>query len=532
MKHEQPIEKSVDHVEHMEDVSYSEVAHKTAVPEHDSIEDTTPGAFVWICAAATAIGGMLFGYDTGVISGVLVVIGSDLDNRPLSDSKKELITTLCAAGAFVGAIIAGICADKLGRKPAIWFASVLFTVGAIVQAASYTIAQMSVGRFLIGLGVGSASMIVPVYIAEISPARFRGRMISIDMIFLGTGSVLAYAFNAAFQSVPHGWRYMVGLGAAPSILLGVFLFWCPESPRQLMYHNRRESCIGVIRQIYPAATEEQVMAKVSSIEIGVAQAKALEEEMTVTKSLKTLLFVPANLRSAITACGLMFFQQFCGFNTLMYYSSTLFDIVGFSNPIAVGTVVAGVNWIFTVLSIFLIDRVGRRRLLLWTMWGMPLCLVLAAIVFRWIPLDTRTLKLTNTEIGWPAYLVLVAMILFVAFYAAGLGCVPWQANEFLAMEVRSMGTMFMNMFVWGPNIVVSSTFLTMMKGITPSGTFGFYAALCVAGWVFVYFCFPEASNMSLEEVRAVFQHGFGVRYAEEWRKQRKVSEKSRDQPSV
>lgn len=125
----------------------------------DSIEDTTPGFFVWMCAAATAIGGMLFGYDTGVISGVLVVIGNSLNNKPLSDGEKELITTLCAAGALFGAIISGITADKFGRKPAIWFASILFTIGAIVQATSYTIAQMSVGRILIGLGVGSASMV-------------------------------------------------------------------------------------------------------------------------------------------------------------------------------------------------------------------------------------------------------------------------------------------------------------------------------------------------------------------------------------
>ena len=216
----------------------------------------------------------------------------------------------------------------------------------------------------------------------------------------------------------------------------------------------------------------------------------------------------------------------------MYYSSTLFDIVGFHNPVAVGATVACVNWIFTVLSIFLIDRVGRRRLLLWTMWGMPVCLILAAIAFRWVPIDLHTLQVTTDAIGWSAYLVLVAMILFVAFYAAGLGCVPWQANEFLPMEVRAIGTMFINIFNWGPNIVVSSTFLTMMKSITPSGTFGFYAGLCCLGWSFVYFCFPEASNMTLEEVRMVFQHGFGVRYAEEWRKQQKRSIKERQIESV
>lgn len=125
----------------------------------DAIEDTKPGTFVWMCALATAIGGMLFGYDTGVISGVLVVIGSDLGGRPLTSSEKELITALCAAGALLGAIVAGVTADKYGRKPAIWFASVLFTIGALVQALSYSIAQMCVGRILVGLGVGSASMV-------------------------------------------------------------------------------------------------------------------------------------------------------------------------------------------------------------------------------------------------------------------------------------------------------------------------------------------------------------------------------------
>ncbi|GKT55975.1 myo-inositol transporter [Colletotrichum tofieldiae] len=524
LPHDDP-KQAVQHIEQNDAVTdaIKAVEHR----DLERIEETQPGAFVWLCVAATAIGGMLFGYDTGVISGILVVIGNDLDNKPLSHSEKELITALTAAGALIGAVIAGITADKYGRKPAIWFASVLFTIGALIQATSYTVAQMAVGRLVIGFGVGSASMIVPLYIAEISPARFRGRMISVDMIFLGAGSVLAYAFDAAFYTTPHGWRYMVGIGGIPSIILGVLLFWCPESPRQLIFHNDRDECIRVLKCIYPNGTEDEVADKLTSIERGVNQAKALNEEISLRKSVTSLWTIPANLRAVIAACGLMAFQQLCGFNTLMYYSSTLFDIVGFSNPIAVGTVVAGTNFIFTVLSIFVIDRIGRRRILIWTMWGMPVCLVVAAVAFHWIPLDNNTLKLTTDKVGWPAYLVLVAMILFVAFYAAGLGCVPWQANEFLPMEVRAVGTMMINIFNWGPNIIVSSTFLSMMRGMTPSGTFGFYAGLSFLGWVFVIFCFPEAANMTLEEIRVVFEHGFGVRYAEEWRRQRKIDMQAR-----
>ncbi|KAG6358566.1 hypothetical protein INS49_012084 [Diaporthe citri] len=429
------VSKGVPATEHLERSISNDAVLKVA--EHadlEAIEETTPGRFVWLCACATAIGGMLFGYDT-------------LGNKPISNSDKELITALCAAGALVGAVVAGVTADMYGRRPAIWFA-----------------------------------------------------MISVDMIFLGSGSVLAYAFDAAFYKVAHGWRYMVGIGGVPSIILSVLLFWCPESPRQLMFHGRREECERVLRRIYPHATEEHLANNLLSLEYGVNASKDLSEEISWRTSLKNIFTIPANFRATIAACGIMAFQQFCGFNTLMYYSSTLFDIAGFPNP------------------------TSRRRILLWTMWGMPVCLVIAAVAFHWIPLDLNTLEPTETNIGWPAYVVLVMMILFVAFYAAGLGCVPWQANEFLPMEVRAMGTTLINISNWGPNIVVSATFLTMMRNMTPSGTFWFYAGLSFLGWVFVYFCFSEAANMTLEEVRVVFQHGFGVRYAEEWRKQRKIQQ--------
>lgn len=134
-------------------------------------------------------------------------------------------------------------------------------------------------------------------------------MISVDMICLGTGSVLAYAVDAIFAHVSNGWRYMVGLGAVPSIVLGVFLFWCPESPRQLMYHNKREECVRVVRKIYSNASEDQVADKVATIEYGVSQARALEEEQSVRKALHDLFLIPANLRAGTAACGLMFFQQ-------------------------------------------------------------------------------------------------------------------------------------------------------------------------------------------------------------------------------
>ncbi|KAK7426690.1 hypothetical protein QQZ08_006868 [Neonectria magnoliae] len=162
-----------------------------------------PGLFLNPCVVATAIGGMLFGYDTGVISGALAVLGTDLHGRLLTHAEKELITALCAGGALLGAIIAGVRLTTLD------------------QATSYSIGQMCIGRVLVGLGVGSASIIILLYIAEIAPVKYSGRMISIDMVFLGTGSLLAYGFDAAFYNVDHGWRYMAGLGGIHSIMLGI-----------------------------------------------------------------------------------------------------------------------------------------------------------------------------------------------------------------------------------------------------------------------------------------------------------------------
>lgn len=184
-------------------------------------------------------------------------------------------------------------------------------------------------------------------------------------------------------------------------------------------------------------------------------------------------------------------QQLCGFNTLMYYSATLFQMVGFKDPVATGIVVAGTNFLFCCVGLLCIDKLGRRRLLIVTVWIMALALAAAAISFHWIPINQATLTVTTSKFGWPEIVMLVSLIIFVAAYGTALAPVGWQGAEFLPMEVRATGTMLITCTCWGTNIIVSSTFLSMMKGITPSGTFGFYATLCAIGWVLVIFLYPE-----------------------------------------
>lgn len=410
---------------------------------------------------------------------------------------------------------------QFGRKAAIYFGCALFISGSVLQAAAYTVAQMSVGRLVVGFGVGSAAMVVPLYIAEIAPARARGRLIGLNNMSITGGQVISYAVGAAFASVPHGWRYMVGLGAVPAIVLASLMPFCPESPRHLVYHGRKMEAKRVLRSIYRSAAELQIEAVLSSVSQACEQAREINEGQSRFVKVRQLHLVPANLRAVFSACGLMVISQLSGFNTLMYYSSTLFEIVGFSNPTAVGIVVAGTNFIMTWVNAMIIDSLGRRRLLLCTAWGMSAGLVAVAIAFHFIPVDTSTLELKSNKVSPPAIVVLVFIIWFVIFYGVSVGNTAWMSTDFFPLEVRAVGTMWLTCSNWGSNVIVSSTFLSMMKTMTPSGAFGFYAGICGVGWIWIYFFYPEVSELGLEEIKEVFQHGFGVKYTRDLRKQRK-----------
>ncbi|KAK3709681.1 hypothetical protein LTR37_010708 [Vermiconidia calcicola] len=476
------------------------------VMEDSNIDNIAVSWFVWLVAATASIAGALFGYDTGIISAVLVYLGTDLGGgRETTSSEKEAITALCSAGAFVGAIIAGLTADKYGRKIAIYVGCVLFTIGAVLQGASYSIAQMCVGRLIVGFGVGSAAMVVPLYIAEIAPTKVRGKLIGLNNMSITGGQVISYGIGAAFAHIDDGWRYMVGLGAVPAILLACLLPFCPESPRQLVFHGRLQEAESVLLKIYKGASVDQVRVK-----------KVVQLHTN-----------PAYFRALVCACGLMVISQMSGFNTLMYYSSTLFALVGFSNPVAVGLVVAGTNFVMTWVNMMTVDPIGRRRVLVSTAWGMSAGLLAVAIAFSFIPVNTETLELQATSVSAPAIVVLVFIIWFVFFYGVSVGNTAWMSTDFFPMEVRAIGTMWLTCACWGSNIIVSSTFLSMMKAMTPSGAFGFYAAICGLGWVWIIIFYPEVSGLTLEEIADVFKSKNPVKFARNLRRERKDEIKER-----
>ncbi|KAL2436833.1 Myo-inositol transporter 1 [Exophiala dermatitidis] len=490
------------------------------VAELSGIEDTAASTAAWLISITVSIGGFLFGYDTGYISSVLVTIGTSLGHE-LSSSEQELVTSLTSGGALVGAVYAGMTADRWGRRLPIWGACALFVIGTVLQTCAYSVEQFGVGRFVVGLGVGSAAMIVPLYIGELAPAKYRGRMIAFNNMSVTFGQLVASALGAGFQHVKgEGWRATVGIGAFPPLALAALLLLCPESPRQLVSHSKHEAADAVLLRIYPTSSREQRSAKIQAIEMSIHEATSAMTDESIWVTFKRVFTTPATGRAVLTACVIMAISQLGGFNTLMYYAATLFGLVGFTNATAVAITVSGTNFVFSLVNLVLVDRFGRRIILAITVLGMSVCMLIAAVSFHYIPLN-HNLELETDHVGWPATLVLVTIVCYVAFFSSGVATIAWIGTELIPLEVRAVGTMLNTVTCWSTNIIISSTFLSMMKGITPSGAFGFYCGICFVGWVFIVFCYPECKGMPLEAIREVFSRGFGVRYSKQWQRENK-----------
>ncbi|KAG8900096.1 myo-inositol transporter [Tulasnella sp. 403] len=477
--------------------------------------------FIWILVLASSISGLLFGYDTGVISGALVTIKGDLGPPELSNIQKELITSATTLGALLGSLAGGIVSDFIGRKWVLGIADLIFIAGAAGQAVSHTVAAMIGGRFVIGVGVGLAACTVPLFIGEISPTRLRGRMVTVNVVSITLGQVIAYGIGAAFESTPSGWRWMVGLGALPAGLQLFMLPILPESPRILLQQGKVDVARANMTKIYPYSSQEDIDAHVRLMEQSVKESIRITKTTTFSQRFRSIFTVPSNRRALAVACGLQAFQQLCGFNTLMYYSATLFKSIGFNKPTAVGLIISGTNFLFTLFALKYIDIIGRRRIMIFSSPGMVFGLLLASVSFFFLTRKTGGVLVDGTDYprAWSSF-VLFSMVFYVASYATGLGNVPWQQGELFALEVRGIGTSLATATNWSGNLLIGATYLSLIHKITAAGAFGFYAGLCFLGWTFCVFCYPETAGLSLEEVTFIFKSDFGIHAAERLRKEK------------
>ncbi|SPO35350.1 related to myo-inositol transporter [Pseudozyma flocculosa] len=505
--------------------------------------------------AVACLGGLQFGWDTGIASGMLVAIRGDLGHE-LSEGEQELIVSATTVGAIVGAVVAGRMSDWAGRKKVMIASAVLFLLGSLEQAASQVVRELVLGRVLVGLGVGMASMVVPTYLAEVAPTSVRGRIVGFNSVLITFGQVVAYTIDAALYNVTMGWRWMVLIGGAPAILQMVGLFYLDESPRWLVARGRIVSARRVLQRIYPTATNREVDMEIERIERsmrgttsqvpedpderngngsggGGGGGEDVEGRGSMTRissvapqilstaapkvkeakgKLKLLWNEPNNRKALILACGLQFFQQMVGFNSLMYFSGRLLLMAGFtSNPNAAAIGIAVSNCIGTALGMRFVDRIGRRKLLLWATFGTTLSLALLSFSLSMVDVgptsgtpsatvaastETAAEGAAGAGAGAWAYLSLIFMIVFTLNYAVGLGILPWLIqSEVFAGPVRD----------WTSNLVISSTFLHLVKAITPAGSFALYALVAAASWYFTWTRLPDMKGVSLSDV----QHSFG-----------------------
>ncbi|XP_053262123.1 proton myo-inositol cotransporter isoform X2 [Podarcis raffonei] len=338
--------------------------------------DETP-SFVYVASVFSALGGFLFGYDTGVVSGALLLLKKELH---LDAFWQELLVSSTVGAAALSALLGGVLNGWCGRRACILLASGIFTAGAAVLAAAQDKETLLAGRVVVGLGIGIASMTVPVYIAEVAPPHLRGRLVTINTLFITGGQFFASVIDGAFSYLPKdGWRYMLGLSAVPAVIQFFGFLFLPESPRWLIQKGQTQKARRILSLMRGNQTiDEEYDSIKNNIE---------EEEKEVGAAgpvICRMLTYPPTRRELIVGCGLQMFQQLAGINTVMYYSATIMQMSGVQDDrlaIWLAAVTAFTNFIFTLVGVWLVEKVGRRKLTLGSLAGTTVALLILALGF-------------------------------------------------------------------------------------------------------------------------------------------------------
>jgi len=447
-------------------------------------KDQTHGKhFVYLATGISALGGMLFGYDIGVISGAILFIKKTLS---LSSSMEEIVVSSVLVGSLLGAVAGGMLADRLGRRKLLIATAAVFALGAIGSALAPTTAWLIAARVLAGVAIGVASFVAPLYISEIAPVAIRGKLVSINQVALTSGIVISYLVDYAFAG-SQAWRWMFAMAVIPAAAFGIGLLFIPDSPRWLAVRGHADRARVVLKQI---RTPDQVEAELSDIQKSVAKQKGNWSEL-----------LSPLLRSAmIVGVGLAIAQQLTGINTVIYYAPTIFKFAGFSSAsvaILASVGVGVVNLALTVVAMQLIDRVGRRPLLLVSLAGMTLGLLVLGLAF--------SLPQLSGSLGWIA---VASLMIYVGSFAVGLGPVFWLVlSEIYPLRIRGRAMSVGTVTNWGGNLVVAVSFLTLTRIMGKSGTFWLYAGISIVAWLFAFFMVPETKGRSLEEIEAYMRAG-------------------------
>jgi MFS transporter, SP family, galactose:H+ symporter len=466
-------------------------------------------ALVIVIATIASTGGLLFGFDTGVISGALPFLKASWN---LTTGQQEWITTAALIGAVSGAISSGRLTDIFGRKMVIIAAAIIFAAGALLTGAASSPGFLAASRIVIGIAIGVSSFTVPLYIAEISPTKSRGAFVSSFQLMITIGIVASYFSDLALsdESNPFSWRWMFYVGVFPAIILLTGMIFLPESPRFLIGKGKEEGGRKVLQMV-----EEPDLVEVAIKKIKDDIKKDVENNVNWKEIFKPWL------RPAITiAIFIMFFQQFVGINTVIYYAPTIFIIAGFAGAKAAiaATVSVGIlNVLTTILSMFLIDKIGRRKLYFFGLVGMSMSLLALGTFFLFKDSLGESLK----------FIVVGSVLVYIFFFAISLGPLGWLIiSEVFPLRVRGLGMSIGSLSNWFFNAIVTFTFLKLAwlfttpgmeiinktaEGSTtdpnPAGAFFVYAIVAILGIIWGIRYIPETKGISLEEIEDHWRQG-------------------------
>ncbi len=423
----------------------------------------------------SALGGYLFGFDFAVISGALPFLK---DKFNLNEYWEGFATGSLALGAIVGCIAAGKIADKKGRKPGLLIAASVFCISSLFMAFAPNRDLFIASRFVAGIGVGMASMLSPLYIGEIAPAPFRGRMVAINQLTIVLGILITNIVNYSLRNEgDDAWRWMFGLGAIPSLLFFIGVLWLPESPRWLSQMNKLEKA-------------KIILERIGGKDFGNTTITEIQRSFqTVNKAKFTTVFEKKILPAVLVGIGLAVFQQFCGINVVFNYTATIFESIGASkdDQLLQTVFIGGVNLLFTLLAMALVDKIGRKPLMLLGAGGLT-------ILYLFI---SYLLGIKSASVSW-------FLLTAIGIYALTLAPVTWVLiSEIFPNKVRGTATTIAVLSLWAAYFILTFTFPVMYSKLQEK-TFYVYAAISFIGFVFVYKKVRETKGKTLEELETVF----------------------------
>jgi MFS transporter, SP family, arabinose:H+ symporter len=451
----------------------------TLSPEEPKIRSAPKTTlYTYVISTIAAVGGLLFGFDTGVISGAIPFITRHFH---LNAHQEGFTVSVLIIGCVLGASFAGVISDRFGRKKILILSALFFTLTAVLSAIPQFHIELIIARFIGGLAVGAASVLSPMYISEIAPAPIRGRLVSFNQLTIVLGILLTYFTNwLLVDTGPDNWRWMFACGAIPAVAFFIALFFIPESPRWLAKRREPEKAFAVLSRI---GGREYAKMEIENIFATLNQEKGSFSEL-----------LKPSLRKVLLAAVLLgFLSQVCGIDAVVYYAPKIFLRAGFesaSSAFLASVCVPITLLIFTIVAVLYVDRLGRRSLLLVGLAGMALSFLLAGYAFR-------------SETG-NIVLLLISIIAYIAFFAMSVGPIPWIfISEVFPTKNRGLAVSIATLALWVSNFIVAQSFPWMIENIAGK-SFYLFSGICVVTLVFVWLMITETKGKTLEEIERMW----------------------------